>query len=148
MKKRTELDERQLWQRGNVFKHAFVFLLGALAAEGACKAFGVTWAEGPWEAVLLIWASVALCWWEFILRGIDPMGRSQKTFFFAMGLCGVFIVVMELASLAAGRGALVEEGQLTMTATLGLSGCLMASVLGVYLAKRAWDKGHPEEDEE
>ena len=63
MKKRTELDERQLWQRGNVFKHAFVFLLGALAAEGACKAFGITWAEGPWEAVLLIWASVALCWW-------------------------------------------------------------------------------------
>ena len=34
MRKRTELDERQLWQRGNVFKHAFVFLLGALAAQG------------------------------------------------------------------------------------------------------------------
>ena len=96
MRKRTELDERQLWQRGNVFKHAFVFLLGALAAEGACKAFGITWAEGPWEAVLLIWASVALCWWEFILRDISPMGRSQKTFFFAMGLCGLCIVVMEL----------------------------------------------------
>ena len=148
MLNKTSLDERQLWQRGNVFKHAFVFLIVALALEALCKSFGITWAQGPWEAILLIWGSVALCWWEFILRGIDPMGRSQKTFFFARGLCGVFIVLMELASLAAGRGALVEEGRLTMTATLGLSGCLMASVLGVFLAKRAWDKGHPEEDEE
>ena len=95
MKKRTELDERQLWQRGNVFKHAFVFLLAALALEALCKAFGITWAEGPWEAILLIWGSVALCWWEFILRDINPMGRSQKTFFFAMGLCGLCMVVME-----------------------------------------------------
>ncbi len=148
MLNKTSLDERQLWLRGNVFKHGFVFLLAALAAQGICKALGVTWAQGPGEQILILWGAVALCWWEFILRGIDPMGRSQKTFFFAMGLCGVFIVLMELASLAAGRGALVEEGQLTMTATLGLSGCLMASVLGVYLAKRAWDKGHPEEDEE
>ena len=37
MRKRTELDERQLWQRGNVFKHAFVFLLAALAAEGRTR---------------------------------------------------------------------------------------------------------------
>ena len=113
MKKRTELDERQLWQRGNVFKHAFVFLIAALALEALCKAFGVTWAQGPWEAILIIWASVALCWWEFILRDINPMGRSQKTFFFAMGLCGLCMVVMELASLAAGRGPLLEEGTLT-----------------------------------
>ena len=113
MKKRTELDERQLWQRGNVFKHAFGFLLAALALEALCKALGVTWAQGPWEAILLIWGSVALCWWEFILRDISPMGRSQKTFFFAMGLCGLCMVVMELASLAAGRGPLLEEGTLT-----------------------------------
>ena len=148
MRKRTELDERQLWQRGNVFKHAFVFLLGALAAEGACKAFGVTWAEGPWEAVLLIWASVALCWWEFILRDISPMGRSQKTFFFAMGLCGVCLVVMELASLAARRGPLLEEGALTSAGAITLIGCLMASILGAHLGKTAWDKRHPPEDEE
>ena len=98
MKKRTELDERQLWQRGNVFKHAFAFLIAALALEALCKAFGVTWAQGPWEAILIIWASVALCWWEFILRDISPMGRSQKTFFFAMGLCGLCMVVMERTS--------------------------------------------------
>ena len=35
MKKRTELDERQLWQRGNVFKHAFVFLLEMIAQTTA-----------------------------------------------------------------------------------------------------------------
>ncbi len=148
MKKRTELDERQLWQRGNVFKHAFVFLIAALALEALCKAFGVTWAQGPWEAILLIWGSVALCWWEFILRDINPMGRSQKTFFFAMGLCGLSMVVMELASLAAGRGPLLEEGMLTSGGAITLTGCLMASILAVYLAKSFREKHRPAGDED
>ena len=148
MKKRTELDERQLWQRGNVFKHAFVFLIAALALEALCKAFGVAWAQGPWEAILLIWGSVALCWWEFILRDINPMGRSQKTFFFAMGLCGLSMVVMELASLAAGRGPLLEEGMLTSAGAITLTGCLMASILAVYLAKSFREKRRPAGDED
>ena len=148
MKKRTELDERQLWQRGNVFKHAFVFLIAALALEALCKALGVTWAQGPWEAILLIWGSVALCWWEFILRDINPMGRSQKTFFFAMGLCGLCMVVMELASLAAGRGPLLEEGTLTSGGAITLTGCLMASILAVYLAKSVREKRRPAGDED
>ena len=122
MRKRTELDERQLWQRGNVFKHAFVFLLGALAAEGACKAFGITWAEGPWEAVLLIWASVALCWWEFILRDISPMGRSQKTFFFAMGLCGFLAGVLY-------RRGLLRRGRVSLCIYGALSALLIYGVL-------------------
>lgn len=148
MLNKTSLDERQLWLRGNVFKHGFVFLLAALAAQGLCKAFGVTWAQGAGEQILILWGAVALCWWEFIFRGINPMGRSQRGFFFAIGLCGVFIIVMELASLAMGRCALVEEGMLTTAGSLGLSGCLMASVLLAYLAKAAWDKRHPPEDEE
>ena len=148
MKKRTELDERQLWQRGNVFKHAFVFLIAALALEALCKAFGVAWAQGPWEAILIIWASVALCWWEFILRDISPMGRSQKTFFFAMGLCGLCMVVMELASLAAGCGPLLEEGMLTSAGAITLTGCLMASILAVYLAKSFREKHRPAGDED
>lgn len=37
MRNKTNLDERQLWQRGNVFKHGFVFLLAALAAQGSAR---------------------------------------------------------------------------------------------------------------
>ena len=73
---------------------------------------------------------------------------SQKTFFFAMGLCGLCIVVMELASLAAGRGPLLEEAMLTSAGATTLIGCLMASILGVYLAKSLRDKRRPAGDEE
>lgn len=116
--------------------------------KALCKAFGVAWAQGPWEAILLIWGSVALCWWEFILRDINPMGRSQKTFFFAMGLCGLSMVVMELASLAAGRGPLLEEGMLTSAGAITLTGCLMASILAVYLAKSFREKRRPAGDQD
>ena len=126
-----------------MFKHAFVFLLAALALEALCKAFGITWAEGPWEAILLIWGSVALCWWEFILRDINPMGRSQKTFFFAMGLCGLCMVVMELVSLAAGRDPLLEEAMLTSAGATTLTGCLMASILGGVPGKVLSGKAPP-----
>ena len=103
---------------------------------------------GPLGGDLAHLGQVALCWWEFILRDIYPMGRSQKGFFFAMGLCGVCIVVMELASLAAGRGPLLEEGALTSAGAITLIGCLMASILGAHLGKTAWDKRHPPEEEE
>lgn len=55
---------------------------------------------------------------------------------------------MELASLAAGRGPLLEEGALTSAGATTLIGCLMASILGAHLGKTAWDKRHPPEDEE
>ena len=61
MLNKTSLDERQLWLRGNVFKHGFVFLLAALAVQGICKALGVTWAQGPGEQILILWGAVALC---------------------------------------------------------------------------------------
>ena len=83
-----------------------------------------------------------------ILRDINPMGRSQKTFFFAMGLCGLCMVVMELASLAAGRGPLLEEGMLTSWGAITLTGCLMASILAVYLAKSFREKHRPAGDED
>ena len=55
---------------------------------------------------------------------------------------------MELASLAVGRGPLLEEGALTSAGATTLIGCLMASILGAHLGKTAWDKRHPPEDEE
>ena len=76
------------------------------------------------------------------------MGRSQKPFFFAMGLCGVFIVVMEVASLASGRRPLLEGGMLTNSGATALIGCFMARILGAHLAKTAWDRRHPSGDEE
>lgn len=147
MKKRTELDERQLWQRGNVFKHAFVFLIAALPWR-PCARPCVSLGPGALGGDPAHLGSVALCWWEFILRDINPMGRSQKTFFFAMGLCGLCMVVMELASLAAGRGPLLEEGTLTSGGAITLTGCLMASILAVYLAKSFREKRRPAGDED
>ena len=65
-----------------------------------------------------------------------------------MGLCGLCIVGMELASLAAGRGPLLKEAMLTSAGATTLIGCLMASILGVYLAKAFRDKRRPAGDEE
>ena len=122
MKKRTELDDASLWQRGNVFKHAFVFLIAALALEACARplaspgpgALGGDPAHLGQRCPVLVGVHPA---------GYQPMGRSQKTFFFAMGLCGLCMVVMELASLAAGRGPLLEEGMLTSGGAITLTGC-------------------------
>lgn len=58
------------------------------------------------------------------------------------------MVVMELVSLAAGRGPLLEEAMLTSAGATTLTGCLMASILGVYLAKSFREKRRPAGDEE
>ena len=49
---------------------------------------------------------------------------------------------------AAGRGPLLKEAMLTSAGATTLIGCLMASILGVYLAKSLRDKRRPAGDEE
>ena len=57
----SELDERQLLLRGNVFQHVVVLLFGLIFLNAMLKDCGVTWAEGKGENWIIFWAG-AVCW--------------------------------------------------------------------------------------
>ena len=148
MLNKTSLDERQLWQRGNVFKHAFVFLIVALALEALCKSFGITWAQGPLGGDLAHLGQrgpvlVGVHTPGHLSHGEEPEGvllRHGPVWGVHRG---------DGAGLLGGRARPVAGGgALTSAGATTLIGCLMASILGAHLGKTAWDKRHPPEDEE
>lgn len=135
-RKQTNLDERQLWQRGNVFQHGFLFFILALGAQSFCRGLGVAWAEGGWESILILWGGITLCWWEFILRDIYPLGRRQAPFFWTMGLCGLLCLGLSLFQALSGQGAgIFQGGMLSQRGAIALIGCMMASILLAHLVK-------------
>ena len=88
MKCNSQLDERQLLQRGNVFQHGLILFFALLLTNAFLKEEEIVWAAGMWENILIVWAVIALCLGEFAVREIYPtlILYSSKL---DMGKCGI-----------------------------------------------------------
>ena len=148
MRNKTNLDERQLWQRGNVFKHGFVFLLAALAAQGSARPAASPGPRAPGRRSCSFGAAWPCAGGSSysgnLSRGEEPEGvllRHGPVWGVHRG---------DGAGLLGGRGAARcwRRGRSPLRGATTLIGCLMASILGAHLGKTAWDKRHPPEDEE
>lgn len=129
------LDERQLLERGDVFQHVCVLLFVLLMANGLLKTEGVTWAEGMYENLLILWAGMTLAFIEFIIREITPMGSGMKVFYVMLGLCGAFLAGMSLLYHFARGEAWVEHSALTVMGGTLVEGCFMVLILLTFLCK-------------
>ncbi|MGI6254922.1 MAG: hypothetical protein ACOYJZ_04765 [Acutalibacter sp.] len=149
MNKQSNLDERQLWQRGNVFKHVLIYFIAALAAEAFFQNLELRWAESGWEMILILWGGITLCWWEYILRDIRPMGKEQNRFFLILGVCGVCILLLTVCLMMSGQGEGFLQGtMLSQRGAIVLVGVMMISILGVNLVKSQLEKRRIQEDED
>ncbi|MCL2772444.1 MAG: hypothetical protein FWD71_03755 [Oscillospiraceae bacterium] len=128
-----KFDERQLWIRGNIFKHMF-FTMGALVMLNAFLAsLDIIWADGFYMNLLIFFAAIAAGSVEMIFRDVyitRPM--QQRIIMAVMLLIGLFIFVVHIWQLFYGEPILVS-GVLTDN-----GGSLIMSVLvlaiGVSLA--------------
>ena len=76
MSNQWNLDERQLWQRGNVFKHVLIYFIVALAAEAVCQNL-----ELRWEALPYVGGNIS--------SGISgPWARGKTVFFWSWVYAG------------------------------------------------------------
>ena len=149
MSKQWNLDERQLWQRGNVFKHVLIYFIVALVAEAVCQNLELRWAESGWEMILVLWGGITLCWWEYILRDIRPMGKRQNRFFLVMGICGACILFLSVSLVMSGQGeGLMQDAMLSQRGAIALVGLMMISILGAHLGKTLLEKRKIQEDED
>lgn len=124
-----ELDERQLLLRGNVFKHTTVLLFALILINAMLKEYGITWAEGRNENLMIFWAGATLGLCEFSLRGVNPASRRNNILYGFFGICGGGLLILGLLDLADGH-PLVANGMLT---TLACSLLLGACYLLIWL---------------
>lgn len=145
MKKRCllgncELDERQLMMRGNVFQHMAVLLMMLLLLNGFMKDYGVSWAPGMWENMLILWAGIFLGLTEYILRDITPAGSRQGLLYIGHGLCGAVLLVLDLGHILGEGSPLAANGALTEDGAHLIFALEMLGIFLVYLGKRLFDR--------
>ena len=144
----SELDERQLLLRGNVFQHVVVLLFGLIFLNAMLKDCGVTWAEGKGENLIIFWAGATLGLCEFILRGLNPAGRRQGVLFGFFGLSGAVLAGLSLSDVLAEGQPLLSGQMLTGTAVALIQGAAMLAIFFTYLGKTLYDRRTAAGDED
>ncbi len=143
-----DMDERQQLLRGKVFQHTVALLFVLLMANGLAKSAGVTWAEGMWENLLIMWAGMALAMYEFILRGIMSVGsRLSRILFPFEGIVGLILTVGCSYHIFSGGEAMIANGMLTSAGGELIEGCVMLSIGLVFLGRLLYDKGRENVEE-
>ena len=144
---RQDLDERQLLIRGNVFQHMTVLLFVLLLVNGFIKSEGITWAEGMWENILIIWAGLGLGLLEYIFRDILPVGGGMNAFLILEGILGLLLMVLLGSHLLFGNDTVVANGMLTSTGAELIQGGVMLCVGIAFLGRRLYERGRKEKEE-
>lgn len=143
------LDERQLLQRGNVFQHTMVLLFVLLLADGFLREEGVILAEGMWQNILILWVSFTLCFCEFIIREINPMGKTMSAFYTFLGIAGAFLAGFSLFCVLTSREPFAVDATLTHCGAAIFEGGMMLLIFLVFLGKKCynhWRDAHNVED--
>lgn len=139
LRKCKNLDERQLWIRGNVFQHTLILLFVLLMITGVLKEEGIVLAEGMGESILLLWLSFTLCFCEFILRGISPLGTAMPVLYTILGIAGAFLAGRSLFCVLTGDELFAVGITLTRCGTFILEGGMMVLIFLVFLGKRLFN---------
>jgi hypothetical protein len=134
--KRKEFDERQLWIRGNIFKHMVFFMGGLLLLNAGLAGEGIAWADGFSANLLLFAVPLAAGSVEMILRGVYFTGNAGRLALTA--LLGVSSLTALLLSLSGG--ALIDGGQLTERGCGAAVGLLLFLVAATAALRTLWDR--------
>lgn len=132
--KNCNLDERQLLQRGNVFKHTTIMLFALILINAMLKDYNITWAEGRCENMLIFWAGATLALCEYNLRDIAPAGQQQGILCIFLGVCGAALLVLGLIH-AFGGTALLKNGMLTVVGAGMMQGLAMLVIFFTFLGR-------------
>ena len=116
IKEAHEFDERQLQIRGDIFKHGFLAAMLLLMLNALLNDFGIIWASGFQQNVLIMLMIVTVISVESHIRGVF-FGRNIKSmiFLFALGLCtgvlaGLTVSHFSDGAVFADEGMLSDEG--------------------------------------
>ncbi len=143
-----KLDERQLLQRGNVFQHCMLLLFILLMLDAFFKEEGFIWAEGMWENILILWIALTLCFCEFIVLEITPMGKAMGVFYVFLGIGGAFIAILCASRIAMGKALFIDGYTLTQEGSEILEGCLMVFIFLIFLGKKVYNRWKEKQEDE
>lgn len=142
----NQLDERQLYLRGIVFRNGFFILLIYLLIDAFLKSNGVNLVEGMWGNILIVVSTSAYCMIDMILREVaDLENQSNRVFYGIFGVLGLVLLVWRMADLITKGHSLVTGRSLSEHGARLLMDLARILVGVVYVYKLRCLRGGAEE---
>lgn len=92
---KNELDERQLYLRGKIFRNIIVIFIVYLLVDALLESQGITLVEGIWGNITIVVLTSAYGIIAMILKDVvDLDERSNRFLYGVFGVIGLFLFVM------------------------------------------------------
>lgn len=142
--KRDDLDERQLWIRGNVYKHMTAIMMVMLFINAFLTRWEITWAEGMYPSLITVLFAVAVGSLEMIFSdSYFPRGVHSTVWMSVIGLTATVSIVIAFVDYARGD-KFIAAGRLTANGGFLIMALLLFSIFAGFAVKSAMNKRNEE----
>lgn len=135
---KCNFDERQLWIRGDVYKHGLFLMGGILLLDNLLRDFGMVWAGGRILDLSVLMVTVAFCSVEWICRDVYlalPI-KQQDGILALLGVLAVALLFYSCIELFLGETRFFSHGQLAEAGLEIISSLCLLLICVAYLVKR------------
>ena len=138
--KMNSYDERQLYNRGKVFRFGFLVAIFMMALRAFATQVLNVEIEEMAAFMFELWTSILATSIGLIVKeAYDGLNRTGGAIVSLLGVIGLFIVLSDLLRLM-GPKVFVENGVITYDAGSLYGGICMVIICAVYWAKRLRDR--------
>ena len=135
--KQHNMDERQLWLRGDVFKHSLLFMGFLILLRLAFTNNGITPLDVEWSDIFIVSLTASFGSIEMSLKGVyDFDNKRMMLFTLIMGVCGFIILLLNIIGLINGE-SIISDSQLTKTGAYLITSLTFLAVPITYFIMRS-----------
>ena len=135
--KQYNMDERQLWLRGDVFKHSLLFMGFLVLLRLALTDNGITPLDTEWSDIFIVSLTASFSCIEMSLKGVyDFDNKRMMLFTLIMGVCGFIVLLLNIVGLINGE-SIISNSQLTKTGTYLITSVTFIAVPISYFVMRS-----------
>ena len=141
MRDNCEFDERQLWVRGNVFKHVVIIMAVLLLLDAFLKSSNIYWADEMYSNIIILMFATMVGSVEMIIQDVYLGKRNNhKIIIGLMGLSGTIALVMSIFELLSGKSKFLLNGQLTNVGSGVITDIFILTIVITYIVKSVYNK--------
>ena len=152
---KNKFDERQLWIRGNIFKHMYIVAAVALLLNAFLLSEDIVWASGSHSNIIILMSVTAFGSVEMIFKGVyfenSVQQRMVTSVMLTAGIMSLIAGAMHLFSGAnlIENGALTDNGSMLVISMFGFIiglGAIIKLLLDKFKKNRENENGNESEN--
>lgn len=134
---KCELDERQVWVRGKIFKHSFILMMVLLLAKAFLNDYGIKLVEGMWAEIFIVVFVSGVCIIESVCRdAFDINCKRTSAVMIMLGVLAVALMGFGVYHAAVKGEPLAADGVLLENGAMLLYDLIWMSASVLYFVKK------------